>query len=601
VADSFDAVVANAGAGGSSFAMDSFSDASAATRVMPFTCLVMPDGSGYARAGGSSAPLYVRPGASTTFVGGAVYHELFANLNDGDTSHFRCSLNGALLVSQQGTVTVSGTVTANAGSGTMAVSAASLPLPSGASTAANQATANTALAAIQTAVEIIDNAVAGNELQVDVITLPSVTIDSSALPTGAATLAEQQSQTTQLSRIAGKYVDFDSGAGTDSAVAIGLLLPASGGAVIGGTSSNPLRVDVTGSTTQPVSGTFWQATQPVSAASLPLPTGASTLAEQQTQTGHLATLAGTVTGGIAAVGGTVTANAGTNLNTSALAVETGGNLAAAATSLNVVDDWDESDRCKVNLVSGQAGITAGAGAVGASTPRVTLASDDPAVTALQTLDNAVSGSGFNVSQLNGVNVTMGNGAAGTGVQRVTLASDSTGTLAGVTTVTTLTGSGIAHDAGDSGNPHKIGARARSTDITAVSSDDRTDVIATLLGKLVAVPYAIPGSTWSYAAASGGITNTTGVTAKAAAGAGIRNYVTRCQVINGHATVDTDIQICDGASGTVLWRGFAKAAGGGVSAVFDPPLRGTANTLVEVKCGTTGSATYFNLQGFTAAE
>jgi hypothetical protein len=398
VADSFDAVVANAGAGGSSFAMDSFSDASAATRVMPFTCLVMPDGSGYARAGGSSAPLYVRPGASTTFVGGAVYHELFANLNDGDTSHFRCSLNGALLVSQQGTVTVSGTVTANAGSGTMAVSAASLPLPSGASTAANQATANTALAAIQTAVEIIDNAVAGNELQVDVITLPSVTIDSSALPTGAATLAEQQSQTTQLSRIAGKYVDFDSGAGTDSAVAIGLLLPASGGAVIGGTSSNPLRVDVTGSTTQPVSGTFWQATQPVSAASLPLPTGASTLAEQQTQTGHLATLAGTVTGGIAAVGGTVTANAGTNLNTSALAVETGGNLAAAATSLNVVDDWDESDRCKVNLVSGQAGITAGAGAVGASTPRVTLASDDPAVTALQTLDNAVSGSGFNVSR-----------------------------------------------------------------------------------------------------------------------------------------------------------------------------------------------------------
>jgi len=33
-----------------------------------------------------------------------------------------------------------------------------------------------------------------------------------------------------------------------------------------------------------VDGTFWQATQPVSAASLPLPTGASTLAEQQSQT-----------------------------------------------------------------------------------------------------------------------------------------------------------------------------------------------------------------------------------------------------------------------------------------------------------------------------
>lgn len=54
----------------------------------------------------------------------------------------------------------------------------------------------------------------------------------------------------------------------------------------------------------------------------------------------------------------------------------------AVTALQVIDDWDESDRAKVNIVAGQAGITAGAGAVGASTPRVTLASDDPAVAAL---------------------------------------------------------------------------------------------------------------------------------------------------------------------------------------------------------------------------
>ena len=47
------------------------------------------------------------------------------------------------------------------------------------------------------------------------------------------------------------------------------------------------------------------------------------------------------------VTGTVTANAGTNLNTSALALEAGGNLAAAATSLAVLDDWDSSGACKV--------------------------------------------------------------------------------------------------------------------------------------------------------------------------------------------------------------------------------------------------------------
>lgn len=54
----------------------------------------------------------------------------------------------------------------------------------------------------------------------------------------------------------------------------------------------------------------------------------------------------------------------------------------AVASLAVLDDWDESDRCKVNVISGQAGVAGGAGAVGATTQRVTLASDDPAVAAL---------------------------------------------------------------------------------------------------------------------------------------------------------------------------------------------------------------------------
>jgi len=75
------------------------------------------------------------------------------------------------------------------------------------------------------------------------------------------------------------------------------------------------------------------------------------------------------------VTGSVTANAGTNLNTSALALEAGGNLAAAAASLSVIDDWDESDRAKVNPIAGQAGVQGGAGAVTALTQRVAIATD----------------------------------------------------------------------------------------------------------------------------------------------------------------------------------------------------------------------------------
>jgi len=64
----------------------------------------------------------------------------------------------------------------------------------GLATSAKQDTQTTELTSIKTAVETIDNAIAGTEMQVDVVT--------SALPTGASTLAEQQSQTTHLATIA---------------------------------------------------------------------------------------------------------------------------------------------------------------------------------------------------------------------------------------------------------------------------------------------------------------------------------------------------------------------------------------------------------------
>ena len=73
-------------------------------------------------------------------------------------------------------------------------------------------------------------------------------------------------------------------------------------------------------------------------------------------------------------------------------------------SVQIMDDWDESDRAKVNPIVGQAGIAAGAGAVGATVPRVTLASDDPAVASLGVMDDWDSsdaaktvGFGFNIS------------------------------------------------------------------------------------------------------------------------------------------------------------------------------------------------------------
>jgi len=98
----------------------------------------------------------------------------------------------------------------------------------------------------------------------------------------------------------------------------------------------------------------------------------------------------------------VTDSAGTEINPA----KEDGNLAAIKTALEVIDDWDDTDRAKVNLIVGQAGVAAGAGAADALTQRVTLASDDPAVVdlaaievlntaiknAVETIDNFISGS-----------------------------------------------------------------------------------------------------------------------------------------------------------------------------------------------------------------
>ena len=62
-----------------------------------------------------------------------------------------------------------------------------------------------------------------------------------------------------------KVVDLDTTGSTDNANGVAVLLPSASGAVIGGTSANPLRTDTTGTTTQPIS-----------AAALPLPSGAAT-------------------------------------------------------------------------------------------------------------------------------------------------------------------------------------------------------------------------------------------------------------------------------------------------------------------------------------
>jgi hypothetical protein len=157
---------------------------------------------------------------------------------------------------------------------------------------------------------------------------------------------------------------------------------------------------------------------------------------------------------------------------------------------------------------------------------------------------------------------------------------------------------IAHGTAVGGNPVQVGFEGRSTDMTAVDSGDVVRGLATLVGKQVNLPFAVPGATWSYASPAA-VADTADDEAKAAGAAGVRHYITSVQVFNADDSVGTEVVIKDGSS--VLWRGWAEQTGGGCSAVFTTPLRGTAATAVNVANITTSAETYFNLQGFSASE
>ncbi len=167
-----------------------------------------------------------------------------------------------------GTPVVSGTVTANQGTpgvgawpvlaaqvGTWAVSAGSLPLPSGAAT-------ETTLSAINTKIPALGQALA-------------------SASTPVVLTAAQLSTLTPLST-----VTANAGTGTFLTDGSAHAQPVTG-------TFWQTTQPVSGTffqATQPVSGTFWQATQPVSVSSLPLPSGAATESTLSTMNGKIPTL-----------------------------------------------------------------------------------------------------------------------------------------------------------------------------------------------------------------------------------------------------------------------------------------------------------------------
>lgn len=231
----------------------------------------------------------------------------------------------------------------------------------------------------------------------------------------------------------------------------------------------------------------------------------------------------------------------------------------------------------------------GSGARGATVQRVTIATDDSiAVTNTGTFATQAAQSGtWTVQPGNTANTTAWKVDGSAVTQPVSMATN------------TPVGN-VAHDSVDSGAPIKVGGRARSSEITAVASDDRSDFVTDLVGKQIILPYANPENFVSGAITSA-MTSTTSTSLVAAPGAGLRNYITTIIVSNAHATVGTDVVIQDGSGGTTLLTIPAAAVYGGAVINLPVPLRQpTTNTAIYCANVTTGASTKVSAVGYKGA-
>lgn len=328
----------------------------------------------------------------------------------------RASMTPLLVDGSGATQPVSGTVTANAGTGTFTVdgsghtqpiSASSLPLPTGASTSAKQPALGTA-------------------------GTPSSDVISVQGKSGMTALVVDGSGVTQP--VSGTFWQATQ--------------PVSG-TVTANAGSGTFTVDGSGHT-QPVSGTFWQATQPVSGTitanigtSGSLALDASVTGLQVAQNSTTSGQSGGLTQGAVTTG----APTYTTGKTDPLSLTTAGALRtdASATTQPVSGTFwqatqpvsiatapvlvagsaiigkvgiDQTTPGTTNGVQVNAALPAGSAVIG----KVSIDQTTPGTTNLVAL---AANQSVNVAQINAVTPLMGNGVTGTGSQRVTVASDNT--------------------------------------------------------------------------------------------------------------------------------------------------------------------------------
>lgn len=449
--------------------------------------------------------------------------------------------------------------------------------------------------AIKTAVEILDNAISGNEMQVDVLTMPTVTVTATNLDvqSGGADLAT----TTQAGAIQTAVEIIDNAIHVDDAAFT--LGTHSGVMMMGFAGTQSVNANDAGAIAMETDGAIHihDGGNTITVDGTVAVTGVSTLAEQQTQTTHLSTIAGDTTSiqtsvelidDTVAVLGTATYLEATTKGLVIGAVRRDADTTLVDTTNEITAlQVDANGYLKVEIFDGGGSHTVDAAAggliIGDGTNPIVMLTDGADNVSNANNQLIVAGMTYAYDGTTWDRVTNGGGTEATAM-RVTIASDSTGVLSvddnagsltvdapvgtpvnvqignasisagvidetGAAAVDALAvGGGTAHDAVDSGNPVKVGgvAVSGSASPTSVAAADRTRWIFNQHG----IPYTMAGHPnlitreYDFGTAAQTDVNLAG----ALVAADERVYVTRFEaMVDNATTVDVSVRAGFGAA------------------------------------------------------
>jgi len=359
---------------------------------------------------------------------------------------------------------------------------------------------------------------------------------NAALPAGTNNIGK-----VDVATLPGDDADLDSGGGADNHSVVAIGLPKSGGHVVGGTSSDPIRTDPTGTTTQPVS-----VGNPVD------------VSDRSGRTLGNVVVSASLPTGSAVIGKVRLRNPGDT-------ADLGDASSPVRTDPTGTTSQPVTGTLAVSSISGA--LPAGDNNIG----NVDLASPLPAGD--NNIGNVDLASPLPAGDNNIGNVDLASPipAGDNNIGNVDLASP---IPAGSNTIGKATALGdIAHDAVDSGNPIKVGAKAAGLGAspTAVAASDRTHLHATRHG----IAYVIGGHpnverlAAKYTSAQTNTVLRTVAAGKSFVVTGYSVFVDKACTVNVSALLEfdaaTDVVIAE-HPGVAAGSGFVEGGGSGILAI-----------------------------------